>query len=82
MLSPMPAHRYTVTCLWDDEAHVWYVAETDVPGLVTEAPTLEEMERKLLVMIPEMLELNVPGFTQPVPFDLVARKSTTLRKTA
>ena len=78
----MAAPRYTVTCLWDEEAHVWYVAESDVPGLATEAETLEELERKLLVMIPELLELNEPGFTAPVPFDLVARKSATLRKSA
>jgi hypothetical protein len=32
----MRAHRYTVTCLWDDEARIWYV--------------------------PELLELNAPGF--------------------
>ena len=75
-------HTYTVTCHWDDEARVWYVAETDVPGLVTEAATLEQLEQKLLVMIPELLELNVPGFTAPVPFELIARKSATLRKSA
>jgi predicted RNase H-like HicB family nuclease len=72
----MSIHRYTVTCLWDDEARVWYVAESDVPGLVTEADTIEEMERKLLDMIPELLELNgaLPPQRQPVPFELIARK--------
>ena len=75
-------HTYTVTCHWDDEARVWYVAETDVPGLVTEASTLEHLEQKLLVMIPELLELNEPGFAAPVPFELIARKSSTLRKSA
>ena len=78
----MATPRYTITCLWDDEARVWYVAESDVPGLATEADTVEEMERKLLVMIPELLELNEPGFAAPVPFDLVARKSAMLRKSA
>jgi hypothetical protein len=33
----MSTKRYTVTCHWDKEAEVWYVAETDVPGLATEA---------------------------------------------
>lgn len=75
-------HTYTVTCHWDEEARVWYVAETDVPGLVTEADTLEQLEQKLLVMIPELLELNSPGINAPVPFELVARKHSTLRKTA
>lgn len=67
--------RYTITCRWDPEASVWYVAESDVPGLVTEAATIEEMERKLRAMVPELLALNesehIPG---PVPFELIARK--------
>jgi predicted RNase H-like HicB family nuclease len=66
---------YTVTCYWDDEAHVWYVAETDVPGLATEAATIEEMEQKLTQVIPELLRLNNAGESRErVPFDLIARK--------
>ena len=71
----MSTKSYTVACLWDAEASVWYVAETDVPGLATEAATLEEMERKLMRMIPELLELNEAGQPrQRVPFELIARK--------
>jgi predicted RNase H-like HicB family nuclease len=71
----MSTKSYTVACFWDDEAHVWYVAETDVPGLATEAATLEEMERKLLQMIPELLQLNDADHPrQRVPFELIARK--------
>ena len=71
----MSTKSYTVACLWDAEASVWYVAETDVPGLATEAATLEEMERKLMLMIPELLELNEAGQPrQRVPFELIARK--------
>ncbi|HWM71183.1 MAG TPA: DUF1902 domain-containing protein [Steroidobacteraceae bacterium] len=71
----MSTKSYTVACLWDDEAQVWYVAETDVPGLATEAATLEELERKLMQMIPELLELNdADQPRQRVPFELIARK--------
>jgi predicted RNase H-like HicB family nuclease len=71
----MHTKTYSVSCHWDPEASVWYVADSDVPGLVTEAPTLEEMEAKLIRMIPELLELNA-GLARPVavPFELVARK--------
>ena len=60
MLSNMArrAHSYTVTCRWDDEARVWYVAESNVPGLATGADTLDELVRKLQVVIPELLEAN------------------------
>lgn len=76
----MQTKTYSVNCLWDPEARVWYVAESDVPGLVTEAPTLEEMEAKLMRMIPELLELN-EGLERPVavPFELVARKRELVR---
>jgi predicted RNase H-like HicB family nuclease len=49
---------YTVRAEWDDEAAVWVATSDDVPGLVTEAETLEELITKLHVMVPEMLELN------------------------
>jgi hypothetical protein len=37
---------YTVKCAWDAEARVWYVQETNVPGLATESATVEAMTRK------------------------------------
>ena len=86
---PSPARRskgaadapaYTVTCEWDDEARVWYVADSDVPGLATEAATLEQLEAKLATMIPELVELNVPGADAArVPFKLVATKDALAR---
>ena len=47
---------------WDDEARVWVADSDDVPGLATEAETVEALVAKVKVMIPELLELNgVPG---------------------
>ena len=43
---------------WDDEANVWVASSDEVPGLVTEAPTNEELIAKLKVMIPELMSLN------------------------
>lgn len=43
---------------WDPEAEVWVASSDDVPGLATEADTLEALEDKLRVMVPELLELN------------------------
>ncbi|MCY4382159.1 MAG: DUF1902 domain-containing protein [Nitrospinae bacterium] len=43
---------------WDSEARVWVAESEDVPGLVAEAPTPEELEEKLKTLIPELLELN------------------------
>lgn len=43
---------------WDDEAMVWVASSGDIDGLATEAPTLEDLRTKVLVMIAELLELN------------------------
>ena len=48
--------RYAVVRVaWDDEAKVWYV-DSDIEGLATEADTLEELRRKVPVIIQDLLE--------------------------
>lgn len=49
---------YRVHADWDPEAGVWVATSDDVPGLATEAPTVEALTEKLRVMIPELLEAN------------------------
>jgi predicted RNase H-like HicB family nuclease len=46
---------------WDDEAGVWVATSDDVPGLATEAETLEALSSRLRIMVPELLDAN-PGF--------------------
>ena len=48
----------TVKAIWDKKVSVWVATSEDVPGLVTEAATAEELEQKLQVMIPELLKAN------------------------
>ena len=43
---------------WEPEARVYIATSEDVPGLVAEASTLEALEAKLQVLVPELLELN------------------------
>jgi hypothetical protein len=50
---------------WDDEAKVWVATTTDIEGLATEAPTLEELRSKVLAMAAELIELN--GLTSDLP---------------
>lgn len=59
---------------WDAEARVWVATSGDVPGLVTEADTVEALITKLETLIPELLEAN--GFPDStVPFELLTRRS-------
>ncbi|OHC70120.1 MAG: hypothetical protein A2045_16630 [Rhodocyclales bacterium GWA2_65_20] len=68
---------------WDDEAGVWVATSDDVPGLATEADTLEALSAKLDVMIPDLLDANGYPEGADVPFELLARKfSVAHRRTA
>lgn len=50
--------RIYVKARWDDDAEVWVATSEQVPGLVVEASKAEELEKILVVMIPELLKLN------------------------
>lgn len=66
---------------WDDEAKVWFVANSDVPGLSGEAATPEEMVALLQCRIPELMALNEPeairGSERAVPWKMVTERSYT-----
>lgn len=58
----MPNERNVeVNATWDDEAGVWVAESNDVPGLVTEAETMESLLEKLRILIPELMELSGLG---------------------
>jgi len=50
--------RYLVNAEWDADASVWVASSDDVPGLVTESDTLEALQSKVQIMVPELLEVN------------------------
>lgn len=49
-----------VRALWDDEAGVWVADSEQIPSLITEAETFEDLAAKVQSLIPELLELNAP----------------------
>ncbi|MDP2829705.1 MAG: DUF1902 domain-containing protein [Sulfuricellaceae bacterium] len=59
---------------WDSDAEVWVATSDDVPGLATEADTLEALSAKLDVMVPELLDANGCTDGLDVPFELLARR--------
>lgn len=62
-----------VTAFWDAEASVWVAESEDVPGLITEAETMEALVKKLEVLIPELLDENGYPDGIEVPFELNAK---------
>jgi predicted RNase H-like HicB family nuclease len=45
-----------VSAEWDDEAKVWVAEAANLPGLVTEADTLEGLRERLALIVPDLLD--------------------------
>ena len=63
-----------VRATWDPEAGVWVAESDDVPGLITESPSLDQLIEKLKTLIPELLELNHGDDEGEVPFEVLAQQ--------
>ena len=76
-----------VRAVWDAEADIFVATSSDVPGLVAEGATFQELQAKLSVLIPELLELNrdlssVDGaepYPEEMPLVLMAEQVTKIR---
>lgn len=66
----MKRHAF-VRAAWDDEAQVWYVEESDIAGLATEAATLEGLRQRIREIIPDLLH-GVEDVPVQIEIDLIA----------
>jgi predicted RNase H-like HicB family nuclease len=67
---------------WDEDAHVWSAFSDDIPGLATEAETVEALMKKLRTMVPELLELNEGPRSQPIDYELLIRRFDSIKPIA
>jgi hypothetical protein len=49
---------WTIWANYDPEAQLWYTSDSELPGIVAEAETLAQLERKIGERFPDMLEGN------------------------
>jgi hypothetical protein len=73
---------YVIDAEWDDEAEVWVATSEDIPGLVTEADTLEELASRLRAVVPELLRANgvvLGDGVDEIPISLLARRHDKIR---
>ena len=79
----MDQETYFAAVSWDEEAGVWYVSETDFPGLVAEAGTQQELIRKIHRLVPELYEANRHlmnmEFRKDIPIQVTAKRLETIR---
>ncbi len=57
--------------MWDPAASVWVAESEDVPGLVTEADTMEALNAKLPGLIQDLLE-DENGSDVELPVHIIA----------
>jgi hypothetical protein len=62
---------YTICCEWDEEAEVWHVASSNVPGLMLDAPTIGAMTSMLQDAIPRALDARGIQHEPVTPFELI-----------
>ena len=67
---------------WDEEAAVWVATSDDVPGLATEAATMEALSEKLGDLVPELLALNGYAVAGEIAYEVLARKLSITRAVA
>lgn len=70
----MAMKPFFVRAEWDEEAGVWVATSDDVPGLATEAATMEGLVEKLKTIIPELLQANGIATGIDVPFEIMTRR--------
>jgi predicted RNase H-like HicB family nuclease len=83
----MSGQLIVVKAARDEEAQVWYVESSDVPGLNAEAETLEALLDKLPALVEDLvdegaLDSESDGAGQldrEFPIELIAHASTRLR---
>ncbi len=74
---PLQVHAF-----WDDDAKVWVAESEDVPGLATEAESVDRLIEKLKVLIPELLAENGRPASGDIPFQLVSEIEITSHQRA
>ena len=65
---------------WDAAAAVWWAESDDVPGLVTEAATLEELVENIRALVPDLLALNkIESRDAELPVEVIADRIERVR---
>jgi predicted RNase H-like HicB family nuclease len=52
---------FNISAHWDAEAQVWWAESDNLPGLVAEAATHDELIKEVRQIIPELVAANLPG---------------------
>jgi hypothetical protein len=54
---------WTIWANYDAEDRVWYTVNGDIPGLLVDAPSIEELAAKAGAHLPDLLEIHAEDLT-------------------
>ncbi len=81
----MTTKIYAIDVMWDAEVDVYLATSADVPGLVTEAGSLDALIERVKAIVPELLIDNGlirAGEPQELGLTFMARRSEIIRTAA
>ncbi len=64
---------FTLTAIWDPDAEA-FTTQSDIPGLVVEAATFEELVELVRALAPELIAANIPTAPAPDRVQIVTRR--------
>ncbi len=64
---------FTVTAIWDSQARV-FTTESDIPGLVVEADTYDELVPLVEALAPDVIAANLPDAVAPFRVRIETRR--------
>ncbi len=50
--------EYIINLTWDNEANVWIATSHDIPGLILESDSFDDLLKRVRLAVPELLALN------------------------
>jgi hypothetical protein len=76
----MRRHAF-VRAAWDHEVSVWYVEDSDIPGLATESETLEGLKQRVRDILPDLLD-GLSDVPEEIETDFIAHSHERVRTAA
>ena len=68
--------RVTVHAAYDEDARVWYVESSSLPGLRAEADSIEALRARLPGLVEDLIELNRVDLHGDVAIEVIAHAHT------
>jgi hypothetical protein len=74
---PMPSRLIVIRIAFDEEAAVWYVEHSDLPGLRAEAATADGLMQRIPALVADLMEENGgTGEAREIPIEIIASRGT------